>query len=248
MMQIIPYLLKLMLYTFICVSIIFNLFGVIIPFWGLLPEEYLAKIPKPILEFPLWAKILMSLFCASFWIIAYKMEKFQNLIRGISFVAVSWMLFMFVASLFGDLTKNYIGNYGLIIFLLPIAYSGFLFFKDYNDVGVAGEKQVFANKNTKISKEGFVFKTKSGIIILANPFRGIYVQGGAGSGKSASVFEPIIKQIAEQGYTGILYDFKSPELTNKVRASYSESNIKFKNIDFKNLLSNLTSIDKSLNY
>ena len=45
---------------------------------------------------------------------------------------------------------------------------------------------------------------------------------------------PIIKQIAEQEYTGILYDFKSPELTEKIRASYSGSIVKFRNVDFKN--------------
>ena len=133
MMQIIPYLLKLMLYIFICISIIFNVFGVISPFWGLLPEEYLAKIPKGILEFPLWAKILMSIFCLSFWGIAYKMGKFQNIIRGISFVAVSWFVFFFVGSMLAEKTKDYIGNYGLLILLLPIVYLGFLFFRDYNN-------------------------------------------------------------------------------------------------------------------
>ncbi|HGE5775903.1 TPA: type IV secretory system conjugative DNA transfer family protein, partial [Flavobacterium psychrophilum] len=83
---------------------------------------------------------------------------------------------------------------------------------------------------------GFVFETKSGKVFLDNPYRGIYIQGGAGSGKSASIFEAIITQCGEKQFTGMLYDFKSPELTNLVYLSYQNTNIKVKNVDFKNPL------------
>lgn len=88
-------------------------------------------------------------------------------------------------------------------------------------------------KSKKVYSVNFVFETKSGKIILENPYRGIYIQGGAGSGKSASIFEPIIQQIGEKQFTGILYDFKSPELTNLTYLSYQNTAIKVKNIDFK---------------
>ncbi len=88
-------------------------------------------------------------------------------------------------------------------------------------------------KRKGIATESFIFNTKSGIILLENPFRGIYIQGGAGSGKSASIFEPIIQQIGEKEFTGILYDFKSPELTEKIYTSYQNTPIRVKNIDFK---------------
>ena len=82
---------------------------------------------------------------------------------------------------------------------------------------------------------GFKFSTKSGKIYLDNPFRGIFIQGGAGSGKSNSLFEPIINQAVKKEYSGILYDFKSPELTNHVFSASKRhpSNVKFYFVDFK---------------
>ena len=49
---------------------------------------------------------------------------------------------------------------------------------------------------------------------IPNPFRGILVIGGAGSGKSYSIAEPIMEQSAQKGFSGIIYDFKFPVLTN----------------------------------
>ncbi|TMM58434.1 type IV secretory system conjugative DNA transfer family protein [Maribacter algarum] len=82
---------------------------------------------------------------------------------------------------------------------------------------------------------GFKFLTKSGKIYLDNPFRGIFIQGGAGSGKSNSLFEPIIDQAIKKEYSGILYDFKSPELTKHVFSASNRypSNVKFYFVDFK---------------
>lgn len=230
-----PQLFKIFSYLFVAFLFIFNLIGVIAPFWEIIAENQLKKVPEIILEFPMWAKISLSLISISFWVIAYKMEKFENIPKGIIFVGISSFVFMWASSFFIGITQKFIGNFSLIIMFLPIAFLVFLFVKDYrNNTNITDKKQIFEKNNLKILNEGFNFKTRSGIINLANPFRGIYIQGGAGSGKSASIFEPIIKQIAEQEYTGILYDFKSPELTNKVRESYSESKINFKNVDFKN--------------
>jgi len=102
--------------------------------------------------------------------------------------------------------------------------------KRRTEEGVIG---VFAKKKEKVKE--FFFQTKSGFILVDNPFRGILVSGGAGSGKSLSIFEPIIRQIAEKGYTGILYDFKSPELTHKLLESYriKSPNIETYFVDFK---------------
>ena len=49
-------------------------------------------------------------------------------------------------------------------------------------------------------------------IYITNPFRGVLIIGGAGAGKSKSLIEPIIQQTIQQGYTGLLYDFKFPSL------------------------------------
>ena len=49
-------------------------------------------------------------------------------------------------------------------------------------------------------------------IYITNPFRGVLIIGGAGAGKSKSLIEPIIQQTIQQGYAGLLYDFKFPSL------------------------------------
>lgn len=87
----------------------------------------------------------------------------------------------------------------------------------------------------KGSKLGFSFQSNLGRINLDNPFRGIYIQGGAGSGKSKSLFEPIIAQAVQKNYTGILYDFKSPELTQKLlsAAENYESEVQHFFVDFR---------------
>ncbi|MDJ1505252.1 type IV secretory system conjugative DNA transfer family protein [Xanthocytophaga agilis] len=59
---------------------------------------------------------------------------------------------------------------------------------------------------------------------IVNPFRGTLVIGGAGSGKSHSVAEPILAQAAQKGYCGILYDFKFPTLTNFAYSQYQNTN------------------------
>ena len=89
-------------------------------------------------------------------------------------------------------------------------------------------------KTTKPTPLGFSFKTTKGDVNLDNPFRGIYIQGGAGSGKSKSLFEPIIDQMVKKSYAGILYDFKSPELTRYVyrAAKKYDSEVKYYFVNF----------------
>lgn len=88
---------------------------------------------------------------------------------------------------------------------------------------------------TKEETKGFIFESEKGRINIVNPQRGIFIQGGAGSGKSVNIFEPVISQISLQNYSGILYDFKSPELIDKARYCYfANSSVNFKLVDFKN--------------
>ena len=78
---------------------------------------------------------------------------------------------------------------------------------------LARKKNGIKGGKAKLANDCLVFKTKQAKIYLENPMRGIYIQGGAGSGKSESLFKPIIKHVAEKSITGILYDFKSTELS-----------------------------------
>ena len=67
---------------------------------------------------------------------------------------------------------------------------------------------IFGTSDKKITDIGFTFQTKSGTLNVHNPYQGIWIEGGAGSGKSVSLIEPIIYQAIKQGYSGIVYDFK----------------------------------------
>ena len=83
------------------------------------------------------------------------------------------------------------------------------------------------------SKLGFNLKLKDGWINISNPFRGILVIGSAGSGKSYSVAEPIIEEAIRKNYSGIVYDFKFPSLSEVVYNSYLRENEKRKKIGRK---------------
>ncbi|UWX55780.1 hypothetical protein NYZ99_04995 [Maribacter litopenaei] len=69
------------------------------------------------------------------------------------------------------------------------------------------------------SPEGFRFTVDDKNVLLENPYRGIYIQGGAGSGKTLSLIHPIVIQAVTKNYSGICYDFKSPELTRLLFAN-----------------------------
>lgn len=60
--------------------------------------------------------------------------------------------------------------------------------------------------------------THEGAVIVGNPFRGIFIAGAAGSGKSESVAVPLLLEFIRKGFAGIVYDFKFPALDNDITA------------------------------
>ena len=54
-----------------------------------------------------------------------------------------------------------------------------------------------------------------------NPFRGLLVMGVPGSGKTASVIVPYIKQLLAKGFSMVVYDFKFPDLAKMVYYHYN---------------------------
>ncbi|WP_020533037.1 type IV secretory system conjugative DNA transfer family protein [Flexithrix dorotheae] len=79
------------------------------------------------------------------------------------------------------------------------------------------------------------FNSDEGLISLYNPFRGIYLSGGPGSGKTASIIKPMINQFAEKQFSGLVYDFKFPSLALEVARAYQESEVKPYYISFSDL-------------
>ena len=55
-----------------------------------------------------------------------------------------------------------------------------------------------------------------GWINIVNPFRGTLIMGTPGSGKSYSIYGPVIEQLASKGFSMYVYDYKYPDLTRSV--------------------------------
>ena len=230
-------LIKPFLYLYCFIIVLFNIGMIALPILKLQmsPEDAKTGVFKFINEMPYLAAIVLSLVSLSIWYLSYKLGKFHTFLSGVMWVGILTIIYSFSASFLVQMTRTTLGvEFSVILGTFPLFIAIFLISKDIYKAKKTPKEPLIKQFSKKEDKDSLNFKTSAGVINLANPFRGIYIQGGAGSGKSASIFEPIIKQIAEQEYTGILYDFKSPELTEKVRASYLDSIVEFRNIDFKN--------------
>ena len=63
-------------------------------------------------------------------------------------------------------------------------------------------------------------KFRKGWINIENPFRGTWVVGTPGSGKTFSVIEPYIRQHSAKGFAMVVYDYKFPTLAQKLYYHY----------------------------
>lgn len=69
-----------------------------------------------------------------------------------------------------------------------------------------------------VDKWAVTIPTHEGAVIVGNPFRGIFIAGAAGSGKSESVAVPLLYEFIRKGFSGVVYDFKYPALDNDITA------------------------------
>ena len=168
---------------------------------------------------------------ASFLIISIKLFKNRDIVTKIIYSCLLFTAYVFIANIF---RKNDAVIY--ILMALPVVIAILLLIFKRAKRAKVNENENIQLSKTKREVKGFVFKTTKGKVYLDNPFRGIYIQGGAGSGKSLSIFEPIINQSAQNSYTGLLYDFKSPELSAKALEVYQRysPHIRIYSVDFKN--------------
>ena len=63
-------------------------------------------------------------------------------------------------------------------------------------------------------------KFRKGWVNIVNPFRGTWVVGTPGSGKTFSIIEPFIRQHSEKGFAVVLYDYKFPTLATNLYYHY----------------------------
>lgn len=66
-------------------------------------------------------------------------------------------------------------------------------------------------------------KFRKGWINIVNPFRGTWVVGTPGSGKSFSVIDPTIRQHSKKGFAMVVYDYKFPTLATKLYYHYRKN-------------------------
>lgn len=111
-----------------------------------------------------------------------------------------WAAFYFV--------KHYTGWGSLVL----IPYAAWYLYRHRRSLPVPARSEVRPG--------GFVLQTGDGPLHVANPYRGVFINGGPGSGKSHSLIEPLIHQAGAQGLTGLVYDFKFPTLAREVAGSY----------------------------
>lgn len=63
-------------------------------------------------------------------------------------------------------------------------------------------------------------KFQKGWVNIVNPFRGTWVVGTPGSGKTFSIIEPFIRQHSAKGFAIVAYDYKFPTLAQKLYYHY----------------------------
>ena len=66
-------------------------------------------------------------------------------------------------------------------------------------------------------------KFRKGWVNVINPFRGTWVVGTPGSGKTFSIIEPFIRQHSEKGFAMVVYDYKFPTLATKLYYHYQKN-------------------------
>lgn len=86
-------------------------------------------------------------------------------------------------------------------------------------------------------------KFRKGFCNITNPFKGCFVVGTPGSGKSFSLIEPFIRQHSAKGFAMVVYDYKFPTLAEKLFYHYRKNQelgkvpkgCKFNTINFVNV-------------
>ncbi len=95
--------------------------------------------------------------------------------------------------------------------------------------------------NTDKPKNGNIkyqvnFATTKGNFKLDNIKRGASIIGSAGSGKTESVVYGFLKHFQEQGFCGIIHDYKDFELTEMAYPLFKNADISFKVISFDKII------------
>lgn len=155
---------------------------------------------------------------------------FKKVILGI----IGFWILSTVISLF-FVTNSKIGNqiFGLVIIGF-VGFIGFKIFKTFKKVSNSDIIKSVIPKSQNKQKGAFNLSL-NGNVNIENPYTGIFISGGAGAGKSKSIIEPLIADCGRKEFTGVIYDFKFPELAKYVATAYQDSEVKQYYINFTDL-------------
>lgn len=146
---------------------------------------------------------------------------------------LKWPFIIFISFL----ALGFLFDHKRLVAPLLLAGIGFLIYKYIIKPRLSGVKVGLSNAglpNFGADEESLKFSI-NGATKIENPFAGVFISGGAGSGKSKSLIEPLIKESGKKGYTGVIYDFKFPELAQYVASGYRSGEVKPYYINFKDL-------------
>jgi len=186
-------------------------------------NEYLNMVVVMYNEFlddllTLKAFILLLVICASVFRIGKKVDKGWPHIAAYS--AAGTLLFLYSPA--NGILYTLTGITGMVVCI----YGYSLIFRKLKGEGVQPDDNEGFEQTKKFiwTKDSvnipYIFHWKGrdhkGWINCINPFRASMVMGSPGSGKSFAIYNAFIEQTIRKGYTMFVYDYKFPDLTERV--------------------------------
>ena len=222
---------KIPIYSNILYSKLFTFFIIMVTCIGTRSKKDLELDPTKQIIFPLIFGFIM--FFGSVCFLFFK-EKGENGLEwyNIAYIILSIIGAILINSALDNISKRIKSN----------------FMKDRFNI----ENESFEQSKDKVETEysvnipmKFFYNRKwhNGWLNICNCFRGTFVIGTPGSGKSFSVINSFIRQHSAKGFAEVVYDFKFPELAKIAYYNYQKnkqlgkipSNFKFNVINFSDI-------------
>lgn len=222
---------KIPIYSNILYSKLFTFFIIMVTCIGTRSKKDLELDPTKQIIFPLIFGFIM--FFGSVCFLFFK-EKGENGLEwyNIAYIILSIIGAILINSALDNISKRIKSN----------------FMKDRFNI----ENESFEQSKDKIETEysvnipmKFFYNRKwhNGWLNICNCFRGTFVIGTPGSGKSFSVINSFIRQHSAKGFAEVVYDFKFPELAKIAYYNYQKNkqlgkipnNFKFNVINFSDI-------------
>lgn len=222
---------KIPIYSNILYSKLFTFFIIMVTCIGTRSKKDLELDPTKQIIFPLIFGFIM--FFGSICFLFFKEKGETNLEwHNIAYIILSIIGATLINSALDNISKRIKSN----------------FMKDRFNI----ENESFEQSKDKVETEysvnipmKFFYNRKwhNGWLNICNCFRGTFVIGTPGSGKSFSVINSFIRQHSAKGFAEVVYDFKFPELAKIAYYNYQKnkqlgkipSNFKFNVINFSDI-------------